>query len=90
VKDKPVTVPLYVDIWTPIFYSIKPNPQSKVGSITLHPHRILTVPSEKEEVSDWIRIDGKWINRCSQDSLRIDLAQSGIELVVMMRCRGIR
>ena len=73
IKDKPVTIPLYLDLWAPVYYTIKPNPRSKSTSFLLFPHRIVTVPSEKEEISDWVRIDKQWVDRNSDHPIKVEM-----------------
>ena len=65
IKDKPITIPLYLDLWAPIHYTIQPSPRSKNTSFLIFPHKIVTVPSEKEEISDWVRINQQWVDRNS-------------------------
>lgn len=56
----------------------------------MFPHRIVTVPSEKEEISDWVRIDKQWVDRNSDHPIKIEMGEQGIEVMLMMRCRGVK
>lgn len=45
---KQVTIPLFIDLWTPIYYKIKPNFMISGEKIEIPPNHIKAIPSEME------------------------------------------
>jgi hypothetical protein len=87
-KDKSVTVSLFLELWTPVVFRIKPVFSYQTYNIAIPLQKILPMAGEMEEVNDWLRINKTWVNRSRTGAFSFEVGSEGIELMLMVRCKG--
>lgn len=83
-----MSVSLFLELWTPVVFRIKPVFGHQTYKIAVPLHKILPMAGEMEEVSDWLRINKTWVNKSNGGTFSFEVGSEGIELVLMVRCKG--